>query len=347
MRSSSPLLAALILLFAAGCGGEPGGAAAGASATSGTASAGSGGGGGGLPSTEPFEVKFGPVVVPPGTENTQCVVKRLGNVEPVRVGTIQNELTDASHHLIVYRTNDAEERPEPFDCTPFKDTLDPTKGAPIMVTQKHEETLELPPGVAFPFESGQMVRLEMHYLNAGTEPRAVEARSLFYPIPDEAFEHEAGFLFVGTVDIEIPPNSKHTVGPAFFPLPEDLAASSFFGVTGHTHQWGTDVSVAASTSELDPGTPIYDVENWTWSEPETVTHDPPVVVPEGGGFRFSCSWDNKSSKTVRFGESAEDEMCFFWTYYYPAKSARVCFHTEQLGGFDACCPGHPACDQLL
>ena len=43
-----------------------------------------------------------------------------------------------------------------------------------------------------------------------------------------------------------------------------------------------------------------------------------LYIPDGGGFRFTCSWNNTSDTTVRFGESAEDEMCFFWAYYYLA-----------------------------
>ena len=43
---------------------------------------------------------------------------------------------------------------------------------------------------------------------------------------------------------------------------------------------------------------------------------------------------------MTFGESANNEMCFFWTYYYPDKGAHVCFHTDKFvaGGYDLCCP---------
>ena len=88
----------------------------------------------------------------PGAERTQCVIKKLGNTSRFRVGSIHNVLATGSHHLIVYRTNDTVERPEPFDCDPFVDTLDPESGSPLMITQKYEELLTLPEGVAYTFE---------------------------------------------------------------------------------------------------------------------------------------------------------------------------------------------------
>jgi len=45
--------------------------------------------------------------------------------------------------------------------------------------------------------------------------------------------------------------------------------------------------------------------------------DPPVVIPSNGGFQLQCSWNNTTSSTIKFGESALAEMCFFWGYYYP------------------------------
>jgi hypothetical protein len=101
-------------------------------------------------------------------------------------------------------------------------------------------------------------------------------------------------------------------------------------------------------AEAGPDTPVYAVPNWSWEEPATVQHDPPFTVPSGGGFRFTCQYDNKSNNTVGFGESANQEMCFFWAYYYPNQGPKVCFHTEQIpGGGDLCCPGGLFCDQLF
>ena len=303
---------------------------------------------GGGAQTQSFTVTFDPLTVAPGSEDTQCVVKRLGNDTEIHVNEIHNVLPNGSHHLIVYRTADTEERLEPYACQPFADTLDPTKGSPLMVTQKHEEILTLPDRVGFTLQPGVMIRLEMHFLNTTSEPLDVSATSTFKTMDPADFEHEADFLFMGNPDIDIAPMSEASLGPTFLKLPDNLAGSKFFGLTGHTHQWGTNVTVDLADSATGPFTSLYDVPGWQWDEPETVYLDPPVELPDGGGFRFSCEWNNLSANSVGFGESANDEMCFFWAYYYPSQGAFVCAHTDQVqGGYDLCCPGNPFCDMLL
>lgn len=296
------------------------------------------------------ELAFGPVTVAPGVEKTQCITMRLGNEKQLRVNRIQNRLGDASHHLIVYRVaNDRPEQLTPIDCDPFSDTLDPTKGSPLMITQKQEEELALPKGVAFTLAPHQMIRLEMHYVNASSETKSVKATSTFIEIPEVEFKDEADFMFVGNPDIKLPPKSKVTLGPTYLPLPETHEGVHFFAITGHQHKMGKNVKVEVVPSKDGATKPVYDVKNWLWNEPETVFHDPPFDIPKGGGFRFTCDWDNVSDKQIKFGEKADDEMCFFWAYYYPSQGPQVCAHSDQPKGgpVDLCCPGDLRCGLLF
>ena len=301
------------------------------------------------PTPGSYSLTFGPIEdVPVGGETTRCVILRLGNTEQLRVGAIHNVLSEGSHHFIVYRTNETVERPEPFECDPFVDTLDPSAGSPLMITQRREERLELPHGVAFTLEPDQMIRLEMHYLNYTEAPIDITATATFEPIAPGDFMYEADFLFIGNPDIDIAARSSETLGPTFFRLPTDFEGANFFGITGHTHQWGTNMTVDTAASASGATASVYDVPGWRWDEPATVYHDPPFQVPAGGGFRFSCEWNNLSDERVSFGESANQEMCFFWAYYYPSRGAFVCAHTDQVpGGFDLCCPGSPLCSMLF
>ena len=95
-----------------------------------------------------------------------------------------------------------------------------------------------------------------------------------------------------------------------------------------------------STAPTNGGTKttIYDPDPFQWAEPATTTFSPEFTVPTGGGFDFKCDYVNSTAASVKFGESANDEMCFFWAYYYPSKGAHVCFHTDKFGNLDICCP---------
>lgn len=290
-----------------------------------------------------YTVTFPSLTVDPGVEKTQCVVLNLHNPTEIHIGQIHNTLSDASHHMIVYRVADTVEQPTPFDCDPFVDTLDPSKGAPLMITQKKDELLDLPSGVAYTLNAHQMVRLEMHYINATQAPLMLSGSSTM--ITSHTYHDEANFLFIGDPDIKIQPNSSFSLGPIFFAVDQaTFGNAKFFAFTGHEHRFGTNVTIQAASGPGDTsGQMVYDVPNWTWSEPATVFHDPPIEVPPGGGFNFTCDWNNTSSNTVKFGESANNEMCFFWAYYYPSAGAYVCAHTTQAGGHDFCCPGAIEC----
>ena len=119
-----------------------------------------------------------------------------------------------------------------------------------------------------------------------------------------------------------------------------------FAITGHTHKQGTDVQVRVAPSKTGPMTDVYSPKPFSWSEPETRTHSPPFSVPKAGGFDFECTYTNTTGDEIGFGESANDEMCFFWAYYYPSQGSKVCIHTDQYGGangINLCCPGDSLC----
>jgi hypothetical protein len=333
LAAEAVLLALVIGALSCGAGdaGVPGG--------------GDGGGDGAVESLTPYVLEWGPITAAPGEEGVKCVVLRMGNLNPAKIHQIHNVLGNVSHHYIVYKTPETEERPEPYDCESLQNLIDPANGLPLMITQKYEETLTLPAGVAFEFEADQMLRLELHYLNASDQPLEVKVTSTFTPMPSAEMEYAADFLFVGNPDIEILPGQSATL-ETYIPALPDFHGASFFGFTGHQHQWGTNVQVAVAESEQGPNIPVYELPNFNWDEPETVYHDPPVVMPAGGGFRFTCEWQNQGTTTAHFGENVDDEMCFFWTYYYPARYAKTCFHTDQVGSIDVCCPGHPYCDLI-
>ena len=131
----------------------------------------------------------------------------------------------------------------------------------------------------------------------------------------------------------------------FVPLPPN----GVFAITGHEHHLGTDVQINTAPSATGTMTPIYTPDPFLWSEPVTTTFNPEFTVPTGSGFDFTCTWFNSETSTVQFGESANDEMCFFWAYYYPSKGAHVCIHTDQFAGVDICCPdaGAQLCSMLI
>ena len=302
-----------------------------------------------------YSLRYGPITVQPGDEDTQCVKLRLSNTGAIKVHQMRNLLSGGSHHLIVYKDDDPNsvETTTPYGCTPFAGALNVSGlAAPVMITQKAEDALTLPDRVAYTFAPNQMMRIEMHYINSTDAPIEVTATTELYAVPESEIDHEANILFIGTPDISIPPGAMMDVQAYFTPSRAqlDLSGAKIFAITGHTHKHGRNVTVSTATTKTGPFTSVYAPSSFDWSEPETTVHRPEFTVPDGlqAGFDITCSYHNTSSQTARFGESANDEMCFFWAYYYPSKGSHVCVRTQMFGGLDLCCPdaGAALCDMI-
>jgi hypothetical protein len=301
------------------------------------------------PDTGEFTLDWGPVAIPPGQEGTKCIWLRLSNETEIKVNRLHNTLASSSHHLIVYKDDmDTVEQTTPIDCQPFTGALN-TAGniAPIMITQRADDELVLPDGVAYTLGPHQMIKLEMHYLNSTDAEVMASAKVRFIAEDPTTITDEANILFIGSPDIDIAPGATQTLHQFFtFPSNLDLSTSKVFAITGHTHHLGTDVKVRVAPSRTGPMDTVYAPTPFSWSEPETTRHEPGFAVPQNGGFDFECTHVNTTNQQVGFGESANDEMCFFWAYYYPSQGSRVCVHSQQAGGadgIDICCPGDGLC----
>jgi hypothetical protein len=310
------------------------------------------------PATDPggstYSLQWGPATVQPNIEDTQCVILNLKNANEIKVHEIHDMLSTFSHHMIVYRDDmDTTEQTTPVDCQPFTGALNTTGMIqPLTITQKTDDDVILPDGVAYTFHPNQMIKIELHYINTGDIPAPLMGNVTFVAADASTIMAEAGLLFTGSPDIDVLPNTTTTLHE-FFAIPADidLSKAHIFAITGHEHHLGTNVQVSVAPSPSGPFTPVYNPTNFTWSEPPTQQQSPDFSVPAGGGFDFTCTWVNNTANEVKFGEKTTDEMCFFWAYYWPAPTSEVCVHTDknpQTGQpYDLCCPSQDSLCALL
>ncbi|NUN16523.1 MAG: hypothetical protein HUU55_23095 [Myxococcales bacterium] len=293
-----------------------------------------------------YSLSIGDWTMAPGKETTKCVIKKLDNKDEIWVSQIRTKLNPGSHHMIVYLTETTQEQTSPFNCTPFTETIAETT-FPLMITQIAEETLTFPPHIAFRFKPGQMIRIETHYLNYYPNDIVAHGDVHFDTIAKEDVVSEANMIFYGTPDFKIPAFSEAQTPWMFLDI---FAGAKVFAMTGHTHAFGTNVEIKLAQNINDKsGEQIYPPEGteFSWSEPPVAYFDPPLKFGQGEGFAYRCSWVNTSGKSVGFGESAGEEMCFFWAYYYPSQGYRLCINPGNLFtglGNQICCPENPICD---
>jgi hypothetical protein len=253
----------------------------------------------------------------------------MPNTSDVDITGITANLVAGGHHLILYRSTAVTESPTPTACGPLSGV---TGGdAPIIIAQQATSTLTLPTGVAYHFTAGQMVRIEMHYLNATQVKKSVVGTVLFTTgAPGTAYQ-AADIMFCGSISqlmiSGIPPYTTNaTLNPGFFAgnANIDFTKIKVFGLTSHEHWTGKEGQIWKAANSGDASNRIYD--NTQWDAPPLEVFDDAHLLTFGAGqgLRWQCSYDTQDAvpqptSTVRFGESARtDEMCFIWAYYFPS-----------------------------
>jgi hypothetical protein len=303
--------------------------------TGGASAAGAAGAGAGGAQTgpAPYELSINIPPVAPGGEDTQCVQVKLPNTAPVDIVKVHNVLSKGSHHFIVSALTAANAAEMPLTpCRPFRGAL---QGGPLAITQKKDDEVNTPAGVSYSLSANQVISLELHYINTGTDTLSVNATSQLYPAPAGANLQQSSVLLVGTGTFSLPPMQATSTGPRYIQMPPGLDGVNYFAMTGHTHRLGTNVTVGAAANATAQATSVYAPTPYEWDSPVLVPLSPAAQLPTGGGFVLKCDWNNTTNATVTFGESALAEMCFFWAYYYPKKSSVPNLIVEGLGPVDS------------
>ncbi len=281
-----------------------------------------------------------------GEEATKCVVIPIGNMTDEFIRRIYVNLGDASHHLIVYRSSTAVLRDQPFACQGFsgiRSLMD--FDTPLAIAQMRETTVQMPPRVGMPIDRGSFVRLEFHAVNITAAPVRAMARVLIDTVDQTAALASANLMFWGNVSINLPPNAPSDVD--MFQTP--LSSVRVFGLTSHTHHFGTRATIHRATATRTPvaqgnifsnivdGELLHESRNW--SDPPLTLFDPPITFAAGEGLHLNCHYQNTSNQRVTYGESVGNEMCFLWAYYYPApRGVHICAKGYMANGAVLCWP---------
>lgn len=286
--------------------------------------------------TDAIRLQLGEVMLQAGEERTVCVTRRLALPAGVDINKI-NTRQKSSHHVIFYKHTQGTPtiNDTPKDCQPLNVFGLGMFKVPLFIGESADDRqneIQLPPNVAYHFDATDFYTIEAHLFNPSPNAVKATAEAILTPVPaGSPTPTYADMLFFSNAKAlaksydgksgGLPPMQKTVIDPAFFTISESF---KLFGISTHQHLRGIGVTVTKSTSATDAGTELF--TNIDWSHPETyrLPDDQPLMFKKGEGLRWVCSYDNKGSKYVRFGQSAEDdEMCIIWAYYYPSQGFKV------------------------
>lgn len=245
--------------------------------------------------------------LPPSTEDYQCV--RVTIPETMLVHSFVPIIPLGTHHTVLTIAPNDGTPDGQQSCNGFVNGPDMLYGSGVGT-----EPLVLPEGIAVRIPAGSQLLLNLHLFNSSTSATLSETSGIRVTTLTEAeLVHEAEVLLAGKDQgLTIPPRQVTTeTGYCTFQHEQHI-----FSVFPHMHQTATHMTITALALS-GAETTLFDEE---YSFDSQIYQDvaPEMLMGIGDRIRVDCTYDNPTGRTLRFGESSDDEMCYAGIYRYPA-----------------------------
>lgn len=164
------------------------------------------------------------------------------------------------------------------------------------------EDLVLPEDVAMEAPSTGWL-LEFHYNS--TDPTALDASAVEMCVAQNARTHNASISWLGTNAI------SGTSATGNCDPRDDLGDITVLGWTPHMHETGLRMTAVINRAGAAPE-PMHDAP-FDFYYQIAYEPDAPVIIKPGDTITTTCTYGAPAT----FGEGTGDEMCYFFTLYYP------------------------------
>jgi hypothetical protein len=227
----------------------------------------------------------------------------------VAITHVESLSAQGIHHLAVFQVVPGSEEPDAaHECN----TVIKLSWLPVFVSGTGSKELSTPDGVGFVIKAHTQYVVQLHLQNSSDNALDVRAGvNLTYDHNPSALQ-PAGIFALGKMNITIPPNSTD------FQLSETCKPGrtrNVFAVFPHMHKLGTSMDVMITPAGAANASTFYTVDPWQFGnqpiEPlvQTLQAEDSLVG--------TCHWNNPNPTPVTYGESSDNEMCFFVMFYYP------------------------------
>lgn len=168
-----------------------------------------------------------------------------------------------------------------------------------------------PDGTGIPLEPGSAIIMQIHYntLQAGPLADRSTVELMLAEVPPE---HPAQITPLRDAGFAIPPQTEGYTSRASVEVP---AEATVWAVAPHMHLFGRRALIDVERQSGDD-TCLLDIPDWDFNWQQFYFFDSPTGIRLEAGDRvtLSCTWDNDSASTVRWGDGTEDEMCIAYAY---------------------------------
>src|ERR1041385_5041204 len=273
---------------------------------------------------------FTEMTLGPGEERQTCKLVMTG--QDINLNYGEGIFTPGSHHATVWRTSHTDTIPtqnivgQMVDATEAADCSSPgdwngtgviAAGRSASSTVNGPDALKnaLPSDVAFKIGGNEVLLLNFHMINTGTEPIHACYKQNLPSIPDSQVKSEAGLMFFYNQFIAVPASGDSKADLAC-PVTEDISVAT---AVSHMHRRGNGYNATLYDGDPSQGGNVVQTlyDSPEWDEPSVKGFDSPLSFKAGQWIRFACSYHNSEDRDVAQGQQTTDEMCMFVGAYWP------------------------------
>jgi hypothetical protein len=278
-----------------------------------------------------LQVRLTPFDIQAGTEREVCQLIELPNTKELEL----RDLTIAtpagseygSHHFAMFLYSGGADEllgREPFDSAGCAGVGTSFVSPILAFVQRPRQRIRLPKGVGLRLAPRQRLLLNSHYLNGSRDSLQVDVAVNLRAARKRSIRHHARSFQLGTANISIPAGASGSASAAWVvPFPMNVV-----WLSTHSHKHTTSVTVDVTRSG---GSPERQIETRDYTEPVVRRYAKPLRLETGDRIAWTCNYANTTPNLVRFGVTAEDEMCFAVGFFYldddaaPLPPVRRCF----------------------
>jgi hypothetical protein len=265
-----------------------------------------------------IQLGIGPVTLEPYQELYWCKTMRLPNTEPLDVIALEHQVTTGAHHYNVWGLLGGPEDLE-APCDEIWAETSMSLGSPLYASQEPTFYGEFPEGVAASLPPSLLVLQELHFINTTDAPKEVTGTINIHTAPEGSELIYANGLFGSNNDLLLPPNET-TVLTQNCKVPVDIEV---FVLGSHFHSRGKKFEIRVLDKAGNPSELVYTSTDYS-SPLLDIRADNPISIKAGGGFSYSCTFENTTDAPIEDGENSDQEMCMMVGIYYPDQGFLMC-----------------------
>ncbi len=296
--------------------------------------------------SEGFQIHYGPFFLPPWEGIDQPNVEFYSKYytyldEDTEIHRLDAQL-GSSHHLILYRFNSestADRLREGLRPNAYHNDVSYVTG------YQNSYDLRLPEGTAFTWQKNSILDINGHSINySQTAVLATDMYVNVYTQKKGTAKQEMFSDLIPNVGIYIPNDGQEHIFESEFTygVPTTLHV---WGVSSHTHKYGTDFDVWLRNPDGSKGEHIFDGSKYNgiptceeigydFQHPPVRYFNPFLPVKISDGIIQRAKYVNNGPESVRWGETSNDEMMITGVFYTLSTSgitpnpASQCFADE-------------------